>query len=60
MPPDLQLCFDCDDLPTPPPMLVEALPEPAVAAAVMRLARLIARATRPGPAAVTGAEDGDD
>lgn len=56
---NVQLCLTSDDLPAPPPLLLEVLPETAVAAALARLARLIARAARPGPAAHTG-KGGDD
>lgn len=59
MQPNVQLCLTTDDLPAPPPLLLEVLPETAVAAALDRLARLMARATRPGPAARSG-EAGDD
>jgi hypothetical protein len=58
MPPNVQLCLIADDLPSPPPP-VEALPETAVAAALAGLARLMARAARPEPAAHSG-ERGDD
>jgi hypothetical protein len=54
----VQLCLIGDDLPAPPPLLLEALPEKAVAAALDRLAHLMARATRPGPAVRQG--EGDD
>ena len=58
MQPTVQLCLIGDDLPAPPPLLLEALPETAVAAALDRLARLMARAARPGPAPRNG-EGGD-
>lgn len=46
-------------LPAPPPLLLEALPEEAVAAVLDRLSRLMARAVRPDPAAHS-AKGGDD
>jgi hypothetical protein len=58
MEPTMQLCLIGDDLPAPPPVLLEALPQTAVAAALARLARLMARAARPGPAGRNG-EGGD-
>ncbi|MGH9222854.1 MAG: hypothetical protein ACRD2W_03420 [Acidimicrobiales bacterium] len=59
MEPNVQLCLTSDDLPAPPPLLIEALPEEAVAAALDRLGRLMVRAARPSPAIHTG-EGGDD
>jgi len=59
MEPNVQLCLTSDDLPAPPPLLVEALPEEAVATVLDRLGRLMARAVRPHPAAQT-AKEGDD
>lgn len=47
MRPDVQLCLMSDDLPAPPPLLLEVLPEEAVADALGRLAHLIALAIRP-------------
>ena len=60
MQPNVQLCLTSDDLPAPPPLLIEVLPEEAVAAALARLAHLIARATRPDPAARNGEAGHDD
>lgn len=60
MQPTVQLCLIGDDLPAPPPLLLEALPEPAVATALDRLARLMARAARPGPAGANSEGDEDD
>lgn len=58
MEPNVQLCLSSDDLPAPPPLLLEALPEEAVAAVLDRLSRLMARAVRPDPDA--HGEGGDD
>lgn len=60
MEPNVQLCLTSDDLPAPPPLLLEALPEEAVAAVLDRLSRLVARAVRPDPSAHTAKEGEDD
>lgn len=49
MEPNVQLCLTSDDLPAPPPLVLEALPEEAVAAVLDRMSRLMARTVRPDP-----------
>lgn len=60
MPPNVQLGLELDDLPAIPPLIVERLPEAAMAAATARLARLIAHAVADearSPRTVSGGDD---
>jgi hypothetical protein len=54
----VQLCLIGEDLPAPPPLLLESLPEEALGVALGLLARLVSRATRPEAGA--DREDDDD
>jgi hypothetical protein len=55
----VQLSLAAEQIPAPPPAVLEHLPEQQLAAVVMLLAGLIARATGPW-AAAGGLGDGDD
>lgn len=60
MEPNVQLCLTSDDLAAPPPLVIEVLPEEAVAAVLDRLSRLMARAVRPDPDADRARGDDDE
>jgi len=55
---NVQLCLIGEDLPAPPPLLLESLPEEQLRVALGLLARLMSRATR--PEAGQDPEDDDD
>jgi hypothetical protein len=56
----VQLSLMPEQVPAPPVTLVEQLPEPEMAAALMVLARLIARVVDPTTAADGGEAVGDE
>jgi hypothetical protein len=60
MQPNVQLALMNEDLPAPSALLLEVLPEPAVAAALGLLSRLIALAAGPVPSAPAGQGGSDD